>query len=310
MRLLTYASPRGPRLGALLDGAVFDLADEADALGLPEIPSEMLAFIEAGPEALRAARAILDAVRGAGRTGAPLAGVRLLAPIPRPRKNVMCVGLNYAEHARESQSVSGPGLPDVPVFFTKAPTCVIGPEEPIPYPEGVSAAVDWEAELVAVIGRRVRDVPASKALECVFGYTAGNDVTARDLQRAHQQWFKGKSLDGFCPLGPWIVTADEIPDPQALRIRLRVDGVTKQDAATADMITPVAGLVASLSAGMTLEPGDLLMTGTPAGVGVGRTPPEFLRPGNIVEVDIEGIGVLRNRVELMRGPALSGGSRA
>lgn len=297
-------------MGALLDGTVFDLADEAHALGLPPIPSEMLAFIEAGGEALRAARATLDAVREAGRTGTPLADVRLLAPIPRPRKNVMCVGLNYAEHARESQSVSGPGLPEVPVFFTKAPTCVIGPEEPIPYPEGVSSAVDWEAELVAVIGRRVRDVPASEALGCVFGYTAGNDVTARDLQRAHQQWFKGKSLDGFCPLGPWIVTADEIPDPQALRIRLRVDGVTKQDATTADMITPVAGLLASLSAGMTLEPGDLLMTGTPAGVGIGRTPPEFLRPGNIVEVEIEGIGVLRNRVQLMQGPALSGASRA
>ncbi len=310
MRLLTYASPRGPRLGAVLDGVVFDLADEANALGLPPLPSDMLAFIEAGLGALSAARATLDAVREAGRTGVPLERVRLLAPIPRPRKNVMCVGLNYAEHARESQSVSGPGLPEVPVFFTKAPTCVIGPDEPIPYPEGVSEAVDWEAELVAVIGRRVRDVAASAALECVFGYMAGNDVTARDLQRAHQQWFKGKSLDGFCPLGPWIVTADEIPDPQSLQIRLRVDGVTKQDASTADMITPVAGLIASLSRGMTLEPGDLLMTGTPAGVGVGRTPPEFLRLGNVVEVEIERIGVLRNRVELRRGPALSSASGA
>lgn len=296
MRLLTYASPRGARLGALMDGAVFDLADEAEALGLPPLPSDMLTFIEAGDGALRDARTTLDAAREARRGGTPLERVHLLAPIPRPRKNVMCVGLNYAEHARESQSVSGPNLPEVPVFFTKAPTCVIGPEAPIPYPVGISEAVDWEAELVVVIGRRVRDVPASEALGCVIGYTAGNDVTARDLQRAHQQWFKGKSLDGFCPLGPWIVTADEIPDPQALRVALRVDGVTKQDATTADMVTPVAGLIASLSAGMTLEPGDLLMTGTPAGVGVGRTPPEFLRPGNVVEVEIERIGTLRNRV--------------
>ncbi len=296
MRLLTYASSRGARLGALVDGAVFDLADEAEALGLPPLPSDMLAFIEAGASALHDARVTLDAAREARRNGLPLERVRLLAPIPRPRKNVMCVGLNYAAHARESQSVSGPDLPEVPVFFTKAPTCVIGPDAPIPYPEGVSQAVDWEAELVAVIGRRVKDVQASDALACVFGYTAGNDVTARDLQRAHQQWFKGKSLDGFCPLGPWIVTADEIPDPQALHIALRVDGVTKQDATTADMITPVAGLIASLSAGMTLEPGDLLMTGTPAGVGIGRTPPEFLRPGNVVEVEIEGIGILRNQV--------------
>lgn len=307
--MLTFASPDGPRLGALSDGVVFDLAEEAEAMGLPPLPTEMLALIEGGDEALRAARATLDAARGAGRPGRPLGDVRLLAPIPRPRKNVMCVGLNYAEHARESRSVSGPDLPAVPVFFTKAPTCVIGPAEPIPYPEGVSDAVDWEAELVVVIGRRVRDVPAPEALACVFGYTAGNDVTARDLQRAHQQWFKGKSLDGFCPLGPWIVTADEIPDPQALRIRLRVDGVTKQDATTADMITPVAGLIASLSAGMTLEPGDLLMTGTPAGVGIGREPPEFLRPGNVVEVEIERIGTLRNPVVAAERSALSASSR-
>jgi 2-keto-4-pentenoate hydratase/2-oxohepta-3-ene-1,7-dioic acid hydratase in catechol pathway len=297
-------------LGALVDGAVFDLAGEAEALGVPRIPSDMIAFIEAGDEALLAARAAVEAARAVGRRGAPIESVRLLAPIPRPRKNVMCVGLNYAEHARESQSVSGPDVPEVPVFFTKAPTCVVGPDEPIPYPEGVSQAVDWEAELVVVIGRRVRDVPASEALACVFGYTAGNDVTARDLQRAHQQWFKGKSLDGFCPLGPWIVTADEIPDPQALRIRLRVDGVTKQDGSTADMITPVAGLIASLSSGMTLEPGDVLMTGTPAGVGAGRTPPEFLRPGNVVEVEIERIGTLRNPVVAPERLPLSASSGA
>lgn len=296
MRLLTYLSSEGPRLGALLDGAVIDLAAEAARVGLGPLPGDMQAFIEAGDAALRVAQATVEAARSAGRTGVPLEGVRVLAPLPRPRKNVVCVGLNYVEHARESRSVTGPELPEAPVFFTKAPTCVIGPGAPIPYPEGVSDAVDWEGELVAVIGRRGRDVAEADALRQVFGYTCGNDVTARDLQGRHQQWFKGKSLDGFCPLGPWIVTADEIADPQALRIVVRVDGVVKQDGSTADMITPVAGLIAALSAGMTLEPGDLLMTGTPAGVGAGRTPPEFLRPGSVVEVEIEGIGTLRNHV--------------
>ncbi|MDP3766805.1 MAG: fumarylacetoacetate hydrolase family protein, partial [Dehalococcoidia bacterium] len=160
----------------------------------------------------------------------------------------------------------------------------------------VSRRVDWEVELVAVIGRAGKDISEEAALEHVFGYTVGNDVTARDLQARHQQWYKGKGLDGYCPLGPWIVTSDELPDPQNVRLTLRVNGETKQDARTDDMIFGVAKLVSVLSLGMTLEPGDLLMTGTPSGVGFARKPPEYLQPGDVVEAEIEGIGLLRNVV--------------
>jgi 2-keto-4-pentenoate hydratase/2-oxohepta-3-ene-1,7-dioic acid hydratase in catechol pathway len=173
---------------------------------------------------------------------------------------------------------------------------VIGPEEPIPWHGHVSTKIDWEVELVVVIGKRGRDITEERALEHVFGCTVGNDVTARDLQAMHQQWYKGKGLDGFCPLGPWIVTADELPDPQDVRLSLRVNGDTKQDAHTSDMIFGVAKLIAVWSQGMTLEPGDLLMTGTPSGVGFARKPPEYLKPGDVVEAQIDAIGVLRNTV--------------
>jgi 2-keto-4-pentenoate hydratase/2-oxohepta-3-ene-1,7-dioic acid hydratase in catechol pathway len=258
----------------------------------------MLSFLDAGEGAIAAASSVIEALmRDAGaleRASTLLAGARLLAPIPRPRRNVICVGLNYAEHAAESRVTQG--LPEHPVYFTKPPTTVIGPETAIPWHGHVSTRIDWEAELVAVIGTGGRDIPEERALEHVFGYTVGNDVTARDLQARHQQWYKGKGLDGFCPLGPWIVSADELGDPQDVRLRLRVNGETKQDASTSDMIFTVAHLVSNLSMGMTLEPGDLIMTGTPSGVGFARKPPEYLKPGDVVEAEIEGIGVLRNTV--------------
>jgi 2-keto-4-pentenoate hydratase/2-oxohepta-3-ene-1,7-dioic acid hydratase in catechol pathway len=204
------------------------------------------------------------------------------------------VGLNYAEHASESRITSG--IPEHPVLFTKPPSTVIGPEAAIPWHGHVSTRIDWEVELVAVISHRGRDIPEAEALDYVFGYTVGNDITARDLQAKHQQWYKGKGLDGFCPLGPWIVTADELGDPQSLRLRLRVNGEPKQDANTSDMVFSVAKLVSAWSLGMTLEPGDLLMTGTPSGVGFARKPPEYLKPGDIVEAEIDRIGLLRNVV--------------
>jgi 2-keto-4-pentenoate hydratase/2-oxohepta-3-ene-1,7-dioic acid hydratase in catechol pathway len=188
------------------------------------------------------------------------------------------------------------GLPEHPVYFTKPPSTVIGPEEPIPWHGHVSTRIDWEVELVVVIGRRGRDIPEERALDYVFGYTVGNDVTARDLQAMHQQWYRGKGLDGFCPLGPWIVTRDELADPQDLRLRLRVNGEAKQNASTSDMIFGVARLISTWSQGMTIEPGDLLMTGTPSGVGFARKPPEYLRPGDVVEAEIDAIGLLRNPV--------------
>jgi 2-keto-4-pentenoate hydratase/2-oxohepta-3-ene-1,7-dioic acid hydratase in catechol pathway len=285
MRLLTYERDGVPRLGLLAGGRVVDVAEASGG----SLPDDMLSFIEQGDAALEGARRLQ-----AGEGARALAETKLLAPIPRPKRNVVCVGLNYAEHAAESGVTQG--LPEHPVYFTKPPSTVIGPDAAIPWHGHVSTKIDWEAELVVVIGRRGRDIPEERALDYVFGYTVGNDVTARDLQAMHQQWYKGKGLDGFCPLGPWIVTADEIADPQDVRLSLRVNGETKQDAHTSDMIFGVAKLIAVWSQGMTLEPGDLLMTGTPSGVGFARKPPEYLKPGDVVEAEIDAIGVLRNTV--------------
>jgi 2-keto-4-pentenoate hydratase/2-oxohepta-3-ene-1,7-dioic acid hydratase in catechol pathway len=229
----------------------------------------------------------------------PLEQARLLAPL-RPHKNVFCVGRNYLGHAEEIARARGTELklPSVPTFFTKAPTSIADPGATLHLSAAVSSQYDWEAELAVVIGQRCKDVAESDALEVVFGYTCLNDVTARDLQREHQQWFKGKSLDDACPLGPWIVSADELPDPQKLEVSLRVNGVRKQHASTAQMIFTVAQIIASLSRGMTLEAGDIIATGTPDGVGFARTPPEFLKDGDVMEVEIGGIGVLRSEVML------------
>ena len=293
MRLLTYEREGQPRLGLLLAARVVDVAQ----LGA-RFPSDMLAFLEASSE-LRApiAEAALKLARDQSlleRTSSALSDVRLLAPIPRPRRNLVCVGLNYADHASESRITTG--IPEHVVLFTKPPSTVIGPEAAIPWHGHVSTRIDWEVELVAVIGKAGRDIPESSALDHVFGYTVGNDITARDLQAKHQQWYKGKGLDGFCPLGPWLVSADELGDPQVLQLRLSVNGALKQDANTRDMILGVAKLISAWSQGMTLEPGDLLMTGTPSGVGFARKPPEYLKPGDVVEAEIDGIGLLRNVV--------------
>jgi 2-keto-4-pentenoate hydratase/2-oxohepta-3-ene-1,7-dioic acid hydratase in catechol pathway len=285
MRLLTYDREGEPRLGLLLNERVIDVSEASGGA----LPGDMLGFIEVGQAALAGARRLSEVGRSV-----PLSRVRLLAPTPRPARNIVCVGLNYAEHAAESRVTQG--LPEHPVYFTKPPSTVIGPEAAIPWHGHVSRLIDWEVELVAVIGRRGRDIPEEQALDYVFGYTVGNDVTARDLQKRHQQWYKGKGLDGFCPLGPWIVTADEIPNPQGLRLQLRVNGESKQDSRTDDMIFGVAKLISVWSLGMTLEPGDLLMTGTPSGVGFARQPPEYLQPGDVVEAEIDAIGLLRNVV--------------
>jgi 2,4-diketo-3-deoxy-L-fuconate hydrolase len=232
-----------------------------------------------------------------------LDAVRLLAPL-RPHKNVFCVGRNYLAHAEEGARARGQELklPDVPTFFTKAPTAIANPDEALELDPTISSQYDWEAELGVVIGKRCRDVSEAEALDVIFGYTCCNDVTARDLQKAHVQWFKGKTLDHTCPLGPWIVDADEIGDPQKLEISLTVNGLEKQRSNTKNMIFPVRTIIASLSRGMTLEPGDVIATGTPEGVGFARTPPEFLGDGDVMEIDIEKVGKLRNAVRL-RAPA-------
>lgn len=291
MRIATYRAHGEARLAFMVNDQLIDLHEVARRKRM-RLPTDMIGLIEEVPTlTLRglwreAQRWVKD-----GRNTIPLTRARLLAPIPRPRKNIFCMGRNYAEHAREG----GVAPPDVPVFFTKPPTAVIGPDAPITY-HGVTHALDYEVELAVVIGRRGRDITAAKALDYVFGYTIMNDVTARDLQRRHQQWFKGKSLDTFAPMGPWIVHKSALPDPQALRITMRVNGETRQNSTTAKMLFSVAKLIEVLSAGMTLEPGDLLATGTPEGVGMGFDPPKWLQVGDIVEAEVERIGVLRNRV--------------
>jgi len=223
----------------------------------------------------------------------------LLAPV-RPHKNVFAVGRNYMGHAEEVARARGIELklPSVPTFFTKAPTAISDPKQTLELSPDVSPQYDWEAELAVVIGERCRDVPEDRALSVVFGYMCLNDVTARDLQRDHQQWFKGKSLDETCPIGPWIVGADELTDPGKLDISLRLNGEVKQHANTSQMIFSVQKIIASLSRGLTLEPGDIIATGTPDGVGFARTPPEFLKDGDVMEVEIERVGVLRNPVAI------------
>ena len=224
--------------------------------------------------------------------------VRWHAPIAHPRKNIICLGLNYMSHLEEGARARGREVkvPQAPVFFTKAPTSVSGPNDAIPWDPAVTAQVDYEAELGVVIGTTGKNIPRARALDHIFGYTVINDVSARDLQQRHLQWFKGKSLDGFCPMGPVVVTADEFGDPQSKRITLRVNGVEKQHSTTANMIFPVDVIIEALSQGLTLEAGDVIATGTPEGVGLGRTPQQFLADGDLVETEVEGIGMLRNRV--------------
>ena len=283
MRLATYEHDGATRVGSVLQGRVLELA------------RDMVELIAAGPAALGRARA---AARG---EGTPLDDVRLLAPVPRPRRDVFCVGWNYSEHFREGQLVRGkdvpPDLPEWPALFSKGPNTLVGPEAGVEFPSPHSEQLDWECELAVVMGRECRDVREEDALEHVFGYTCANDVSVRDLQRRHGgQWFKGKNFDTHLPLGPWIVTTDEIPNPHDLRISTRVNGVTKQDSRTEHMVFTIPRILRDLSAGMTLVPGDVVITGTPEGVGFARTPPEFLRVGDVMEVEIEKIGVLRNTV--------------
>jgi 2-keto-4-pentenoate hydratase/2-oxohepta-3-ene-1,7-dioic acid hydratase in catechol pathway len=228
-----------------------------------------------------------------------LASVRVLAPIPRPRKNVFCVGWNYLEHFEEGKAARPhvTELPKHPTFFTKAPTTVNGPYDRIPLHAGVTEKVDWEVELGVVIGRGGINIREADAMKHVYGYTVINDVSAREIQRRHgQQWFKGKSLDGHCPMGPWILTADQVKDWWDLRVVTRVNGVVKQDSNTRHMYFKLPHIIAELSAGLTLEPGDIISTGTPAGVGHARTPPEFLRKGDVLETEVVGVGLLRNPV--------------
>jgi 2-keto-4-pentenoate hydratase/2-oxohepta-3-ene-1,7-dioic acid hydratase in catechol pathway len=293
MKLVTYSPlPSGePRPGLLLGKRVVDIPA---ALGRGDNTATMLGLVRAGAAMLERLR---DLERKPPEPGVDLADVRLHAPIPRPAKNVFCVGWNYLSHFEEGgkKLQDDRRLPEWPVFFTKVPTTVNGPYDPIPFDASLSTALDWEVELGVVIGPGGKNIPEDQAMRHVWGYTVINDVTWRDVQRRHGQWHKGKSLDGTCPMGPCIVIADSL-DWSGLRIACRVNGVTKQESNTCHMYFKLPRLIADLSAGMTLEAGDILSTGTPEGVGYARTPPEFLAPGDLLETEVEGIGVLRNPI--------------
>ena len=305
MRYATFSLKSDPteRLGAVLGGTTDLIYDIQVLLGAPSgsLPRTLSELIREGRDAWgRLATRITKAAAGEVPAPAKYAAdvVRWHAPISRPAKNIVCLGLNYSSHIEEGARARGREMkiPEHPVFFTKTPTSVNGPFDPIPWDPAITAQVDYEVELGVVIGVGGKNIARANALDHVFGYTVINDVSARDVQQRHLQWFKGKSLDGFCPMGPVVVTADEFGDPQSRKIGTRVNGVQKQNSTTANMIFPVDVIIEALSAGMTLEPGDVIATGTPEGVGLGRTPQEFLNDGDMVETEVEGIGILRNQI--------------
>ena len=283
MRLATLQTPAGPRPAALVGDHFVDLL--ATDPGLPPSVRQILGSDAASHKKVQAA------AREA-TVKIPSSEARLLAPVPDPQK-IVCIGLNYKDHAAET----GAAIPKEPVLFSKYPTALIGNGQPIVLPR-VSQKVDYEAELVIVVGKRGRHIPVASAIEYVAGYTCGHDVSARDwqLEKDGKQWMAGKTFDTFAPCGPVIVTTDELPDPHTLPIKLRLNGKTMQDSNTNQMIFTVAQIIAYISQVFTLEPGDLIYTGTPPGVGIARTPNVWLKPGDETEVEIGGIGILRNTV--------------
>lgn len=282
MKLVTFSQNGGARLGALKDEQNIVDLNKADS----RLPADMLAFLEAGDSALEIAKAAIASAKDT----IPLASVKLLAPIPKPGK-ILCIGLNYSDHAAES----GQPLPDFPIVFAKYGNTVIAPGEAIILPH-VTNQVDYEAELGFVIGKRGRYISEADALSYVAGYLPINDVSARDYQSRTSQWTMGKTFDTFAPMGPALVTSDEVPDPHNLTIQLTIGDDMLQNSSTSKLIFGIPQLVASLSEVMTLEPGDVVATGTPPGVGFAQKPPRFLKAGDVVSVIIEGLGTLTNPV--------------
>ncbi len=301
LRLLTYADWSGaPRLGfARPDGHLIDVAMAASeaAHRLSFDGTSMLALIEAGSQGMAEMRAL--ASKGF-HTGVRLEKVKLMPPLPKLTRNITCVGWNYLEHFEEGAKMRDPAqkLPEHPVFFTKAVSALNGPFDPIPYDASISQQIDWEVELAVIIGKRGRNISEAEADEHIFGYTVINDTTARDIQKSWHggQWFKGKSLDGHAPMGPWVVPAGDL-DRDNLRLICRVNGAVKQDGNTKDMYFKIPRIIAELSRGLTLMPGDVIATGTPPGVGMGRNPPEYLKPGDVMESEIAEIGAMRNAIQ-------------
>lgn len=310
MKLVTYVHQEVSHLGAIIDKRVIDLAQACaayqqrfdvptSAVGFPAdmaCPREMMTLLQSDEEMWRMVSGAVKWVEAWPETTGPsfwqpLADVRLAPPLANPGK-IVCVGLNYHDHCREQDL----DIPLRPLLFAKFPSTIVGPDDEINWPGDVSQQVDYEAELAVVIGREGRSIPVDKAYDYVAGYTIVNDVSARDVQFSDGQWVRGKSFDTFCPLGPYLLTADEVQDPHDLAIRCWVNGELRQDSTTGEMIFPIPELLAYISKTSTLMPGDIISTGTPDGVGVFRKPPVFLKSGDVVEIEIEKLGRLRNRV--------------
>jgi 2-keto-4-pentenoate hydratase/2-oxohepta-3-ene-1,7-dioic acid hydratase in catechol pathway len=298
MQLMTYASETGPRLGARWNDQLLDLGLLAAARGLT-LPASMLELIDAGPDGLAKVVQVLQSATEADKAKARLEpeGLRWMAPIPKPRKNIFGIGLNYTEHVAESARTldTSKDLPQQPVIFSKPPTAVTGPFDPIFHNQSLTRQLDHEVELAVIIGKGGKNIRKESALDHVFGYTVINDVSARDCRRAGQ-WIVSKGQDSFAPMGPFLITRDEIADPHNLNLSLKLNEIEKQNSNTRFMLFRIPDLIADLSTVFTLEPGDIIATGTPAGVGAGKNPPEWMWPGDVVECTVEGIGTLRNPV--------------
>jgi len=281
----------------LLDPSTREVVDLSQAD--PDLPSNMLSLIALGD----AAFPTMENALHSGQARLPLADINLLAPIPVPVRNIFCVGKNYRDHVKEVLSIVASksdiqgDVPTAPIIFTKAPSSVIGPLEPIPSWLDDTNSVDYEGELAVIVGNGGRRISSAEAMNHVYGYTILNDITSRRIQKKHQQWFLGKSLDGFCPMGPCLVTKDEINNVGDLRVQTYINGELRQDGYVREMIFDIPSLIETLSKGMTLQPGDIIATGTPAGVGMGFKPPKFLNHGDTVSITIEPIGTLDNPVE-------------
>jgi 2-keto-4-pentenoate hydratase/2-oxohepta-3-ene-1,7-dioic acid hydratase in catechol pathway len=297
MRLVTYRSGQdAARLGALAGDLVVDVEMLGAAHGI-ELPDNMLDFIDHCATTLPVTKELLGDGDWPVGTAIYASNVKILAPIPRPRKNIFGIGLNYSEHVAESAKAldTSADLPKQPVVFSKPPTSVIGPGDAVQHNGAMTKQLDWEVELAVIIGRAATRISVDQAMDHVFGYSVMIDISARDNRRAGQ-WIFSKGMDTYAPFGPCIVTADEIPDPHNLRLWLKVNGVMKQDSNTKFMIFNVPTLIADISSGMTMEPGDIIATGTPSGVGAGRSPQEFMWPGDVIDCGVEGIGTLRHPI--------------
>lgn len=276
------------------------LAAEKQFFGATTLPETMLGFVQAGDAAVaRAGEVLVKAEADAAFPFVSLSDVKVLAPIPRPAKNIFCIGKNYREHAMEFDKTADPNIaiPKFPVIFTKAVTTVIGPNDEINSHSDVTSELDYEVELAVIIGRKGTHIAKEDAMDYVFGFTIMNDVTARDLQKKHNQWFRGKSLDTFAPMGPYLVHKSSVERPDNLGISLKVNGEIRQNANIGDLIFDIPTLLATISDGLTLEPGDIIATGTPAGVAMGFNPPRFLKAGDELELAITGLGTLKNKVK-------------